>query len=80
MRTIRLPAVPQRRLAFGSSEWAADSCLAEWSEFEREWLPPARPARAQRDRLSPLDAALAGVAFGALAIACWSLIGTFLLH
>jgi hypothetical protein len=78
MRTIRLPDVPQRRLAFGSSEWAADSCLAEWSQFERDWLP--RDAAPPPQRRSPLAAACAGIACGALAIVCWSLVSTLLLR
>jgi len=47
-----------RRLEWGSSEWAADSCLAAWSEFEREWTgapAPMRPARTPpRSRPEPL--------------------------
>ena len=33
------------RLEWGSSEWAADSCLAAWSEFEREWIGAPAPKR-----------------------------------
>jgi hypothetical protein len=44
METIRLRDPWQgraaRRLEFGSSEWAADSCLADWSTLERQWLGP----------------------------------------
>lgn len=43
------PSQARSPLAWGSSEWAADSCLAEWSEFEREWTgepAPKRPSRA----------------------------------
>jgi hypothetical protein len=85
MRTIRLTDdVPSRRLPFGSSEWAAESCLAEWSQFERDWLGPD-PRRASADRrprepLSPLAAACAGVAVGAVVMVCWSLLGTLALH
>ena len=41
---------PQARspLTWGSSEWAADSCLAEWSEFEREWTGEPAPKRLRR--------------------------------
>jgi hypothetical protein len=43
MRTIRLSdpfprGKPAHRLEWGSSAWAADSCLVEWSTLEREWL------------------------------------------
>ena len=52
MRTIRLHDPLQqragvRRLEWGSSEWAAESCLADWSTLERQWLDPepaSRPA------------------------------------
>lgn len=52
MRTIRLsdpfpPGKPATRLEWGSSAWAADSCLVEWSTLEREWLDaPAAPKTA----------------------------------
>ena len=52
MRTIRLSdpfprGKPAKKLEWGTSAWAADSCLVEWSRFEREWLEPPRaePAR-----------------------------------
>jgi hypothetical protein len=85
MRTIRLiDDVPIRRLPFGSSEWAAESCLAEWSQFERDWLgpDPRLPAadRKRREPRSPLAAALAGVAVGTMVMVCWSLLGTLTLH
>jgi hypothetical protein len=85
MRTIRLnDDAPARRLPFGSTEWAAESCLAEWSQFEREWLGPdprqRKGSRRRREPLSPLAAACAGVAVGAVVMVCWSLLGTFLLH
>ena len=35
-------------LKWGSSEWAADSCLAEWSEFERDWSGEPAPKRPHR--------------------------------
>lgn len=43
MRTIRLSdpfkhGPPAKKLEWGSSAWAADSCLVEWSTLEREWL------------------------------------------
>ena len=43
MRTIRLSdpfkhGQPAKKLEWGSSAWAADSCLVEWSTLEREWL------------------------------------------
>ena len=64
MRTIKLdPAAASRRLPFGTSEWAADSCLAEWSQFERDWLgPEPRPRHRGKpacEPLSPLAAACA---------------------
>jgi len=45
MRTVRLPdpfprGRPRTKLEFGTSAWAADSCLVEWSSLEREWLEP----------------------------------------
>ena len=86
MRTIRLhDDVPARRLPFGTSEWAAESCLAEWSQFERDWLGPdprqQQPAsRKVREPLSPLAAACAGVAVGALVMVCWGLLGAMALH
>ena len=53
MRTLRLPdpfprGRPREKLEIGTSAWAADSCLVEWSNLEREWLEPepARPRRA----------------------------------
>jgi hypothetical protein len=51
MRTIRLSdpfprGKPAKKLEWGSSAWAADSCLVEWSRFEREWLEPAPIKRA----------------------------------
>jgi hypothetical protein len=85
MRTIRLTdQAPGRRLPFGSSEWAAESCLAEWSRFEREWLGPdprqRNRGRRRREPLSPLAAACAAVAVGALAVICWSLLATIVLQ
>ncbi len=43
MRTIRLSdpfprGTPPKKLEWGTSAWAADSCLVEWSRLEREWL------------------------------------------
>lgn len=43
MRTIRLSdpfprGKPAKKLEWGTSAWAADSCLVEWSRLEREWL------------------------------------------
>jgi hypothetical protein len=48
MRTFRLvdPApqsTPSGRLPFGSSAWAKDSCLADWSMLEREWNEMSTP-------------------------------------
>ena len=42
------PSHLQGPLKWGSSEWAADSCLAEWSEFEREWTGEPVPRRLRR--------------------------------
>ena len=85
MRTIRLnDDAPARRLPFGSPLRAAESCLAEWSQFEREWLGPdprqRKGGRRRREPLSPKAAACAGVAVGAVVMVCWSLLGTFLTH
>jgi len=81
MRTIRLvdpfPASPARRLPVGSSEWAAESCLADWSQFEREWLGPD-PRRRVRQPMSPLAAACFGVAAGAVIAALWSMASAWL--
>lgn len=39
VNTIRLPALARtERRAWGSTDWAAHSCLAEWSTLERQWL------------------------------------------
>ena len=56
------PSQARSPLARGSSEWAADSCLAEWSEFEREWRgepAPKRPRRAGSTLTRPAAAAFA---------------------
>lgn len=56
------PSQARSPLAWGSSEWAADSCLAEWSEFEREWRgepAPKRPRRAGSTLARPAAAAFA---------------------
>lgn len=50
MRTIRLNdpfarGQAPKQLEWGSSAWAADSCLVEWSRFEREWLEPQPTTR-----------------------------------
>ena len=42
------PSQARSPLTWGSSEWAADSCLAEWSEFEREWTGEPAPKRLRR--------------------------------
>jgi len=77
MQTIRLlDPRPARRLPFGSSEWAAESCLADWSQFEREWLGPAPRRRSSRRSVSPLAMAFLGLVVGAMmAAALWSLVG-----
>lgn len=51
MRTIRLTdpfqrGQPPQKLEWGTSAWAADSCLIEWSRFEREWLEVSPVKRA----------------------------------
>jgi hypothetical protein len=73
MQTIRLGdpwrGGAPRQLEFGSSEWAADSCLVEWSTFERQWLPPTpsgRRAGAPAWLRSAVNAALG--ALGALLV------------
>ena len=62
MRTIRLSdpfprGKPANKLEWGTSAWAADSCLVEWSRLEREWLdvPAARSAPAPVWRWSASD-------------------------
>jgi hypothetical protein len=81
MRTIRLidprPASPARQLPFGSSEWAAESCLADWSQFEREWLGP-EPRRRVRQPTSPLAAACVGIVAGSVIAALWTLASAWL--
>ena len=85
MRTIRLADPPRRHdrnLAFGSSEWAADSCLAEWSQFERDWLGPDPrgrdvPEAREPDPPSPFAAACTGVAAGVWAVVAWTFIRNF---
>ena len=42
------PSQARSPLTWGSSEWAADSCLAEWSEFERDWSGEPAPKRPHR--------------------------------
>lgn len=68
MNTIRLPAVSPtgrpytQKLEWGSTDWAADSCLVEWSQFERQWLgvegastgPTGRARNADARRLTAL--------------------------
>ena len=53
MRTIRLSdpfprGRPPQKLEWGSSAWAADSCLVEWSRLEREWLAPEPASKRER--------------------------------
>lgn len=62
MRTIRLSdpfprGKPAKRLEWGTSAWAADSCLVEWSRLEREWLdvPATKPPQAPGWRWSASD-------------------------
>ncbi len=50
------PTQARSPLAWGSSEWAADSCLAEWSEFEREWVGEPAPQRPRRVVTNPARA------------------------
>lgn len=73
VNTIRLPAVPRNEsLEWGSTDWAAHSCLADWSELERQWLGVEERKSAQdsaRRRLRKrFVAALLGAAV--LAVAC----------
>jgi hypothetical protein len=67
MRTIRLidprPSLPAR--PFGSSEWAEESCLADWSQFERDWLGPEPQRRARHGGWSPLALSALGAFAGA---------------
>jgi hypothetical protein len=81
MRTIRVsdpfpPGKPRRKLEWGTSAWAADSCLVEWSKLEREWLgpmPTPRPARRRSGYEIPLAFWLAVLAF-ALGLT-WMIVG-----
>ncbi|HEY9238496.1 MAG TPA: hypothetical protein VIP10_06645 [Burkholderiaceae bacterium] len=81
MRTIRVSdpfprGKPERKLEWGSSAWAADSCLVEWSQFEREWLEPTpkpAPARQSSGYELPLVGWLVALAFG-LALT-WTIVG-----
>lgn len=57
MQTIRLPdpfprGAEKKKLEWGTSAWAQDSCLVEWSRLEREWLgePPKEGAAAPKPR------------------------------
>lgn len=68
MNTIRLPALTRNgrplaeRLEWGSSDWAANSCLADWSQLEREWLGVEdrrrAKAAARSSRVKPLAAVM----------------------
>jgi hypothetical protein len=79
MKTIRLPDPFPRgkaaeKLEWGTSAWAADSCLVEWSRLEREWLDvpaPQKPnPRGVMPRLAfPPLAAWLGMAVGLLSAA-----------
>jgi hypothetical protein len=73
VNTIRLPAPARdQQLAWGSTDWAAHSCLADWSELEGQWLgvQERRSARegARRALRKRFLAALLGAAM--LALAC----------
>jgi hypothetical protein len=62
MRTHRIAdpfprGTPRKKLEWGSSAWAADSCLVEWSRLEREWLDP-QPAERPRTRARAADRTL----------------------
>ena len=84
MRTIRLPdpyprGTPAQRPEWGSSAWAADSCLMEWSTLEREWLgdpPAARPAprRTFRARRSWTARLAVPASLLLIAVLAWSLL------
>lgn len=70
MNTIRLPAITRtERLEWGSTDWASESCLADWSTLERQWLGTEERAGGQRStRLSPRKRFVASL-FGAAAFA-----------
>jgi hypothetical protein len=76
MRIIRLvdPRPNRPALPFGTSEWAAESCLAEWSQFEREWLGPDPRGRSGKRRVSPLVALVLGILAGAALVAVGALL------
>lgn len=83
MRTHRIAdprprGAPTQKLEWGSSAWAADSCLVEWSTLEREWLDPEpknvqSPGRTWARRLQdvPLPVWLWLVSLATLALAAF---------
>ena len=84
MRTIRLPdpyprGTPNQRPEWGSSAWAADSCLMEWSTLEREWLgePPVAkplPRRTYRRRVTWTSRLIVPAILLVVAVLAWSLL------
>ena len=82
MRTFRVSdpfprGKPPQKLEWGSSAWAADSCLVEWSQLERDWLEPT-PPQAQRPGREvswemPLAVWLALLVFGL--VLTWTIAG-----
>ncbi|UUX94286.1 hypothetical protein [Aquabacterium sp. J223] len=82
MRTIQLPDLPSRagmpRPAWGSSDWASESCLKDWDELERDWLD--REAQATpRSAVPPLALVVMGLAAAALLWSVLRLAEAFLL-
>jgi hypothetical protein len=81
MRTFWIadPSPPSRRparLQWGSSEWAKDSCLAAWSEFEREWTGAPAPKSKRREASAPAPATTQAGSAGMppFLMACFALI------
>ena len=81
MRTHRIAdpfprGTPQQKLEWGSSAWAADSCLVEWSRLEREWLDP-QPAPRPRTRAIGRSIVIPDRAWLVLMLAALALVACF---
>jgi hypothetical protein len=83
MRTIQLPDLPSRgglpRPAWGSSDWANESCLKDWDELERDWLDQEAQAVPRRSAVPPLALVVMGLAAAALLWSVLRLAEAFLL-
>lgn len=70
VNTIRLPALPrQEPLEWGSTDWAAHSCLADWSQLERQWLGVEDRKSAQDSARRRLRKRFVAALLGAAALA-----------